>query len=327
LDALVEMIDSMEAEGGRQRIMGSTSAVKLNLERIVSGAQLPALPQSAIRLLELGQDPNNGPAEFACPIESDPGLAAQVLRFVNSSYFGFAGEISSVRHAITLVGIRTIKNFALWSAVFSLLPNPRCGPFDLKSLRQDSLRRALFARLLANLLSVGEKEREEVFSAALLQDMAVPLLAKEAPDLYASLLQRRNKGKVRLSHLEREQFGWTHAEAGAMIARKWSFPEGFAKLIGGHTELDGCAGQGCEEPGVVAVAISALLPAIEDPTWNEWPEFEQAYQKVVPHGAPPAVELLSRTDQQVEELAPALKLAIPKKPLVDIYNEVVVGEG
>ena len=114
--------------------------------------QLPALPQSAIRLLELSQDPANGPAEFAVPIEADPGLTGQVLRFVNSSYFGFAREISSIKLAITLAGIRTIKNFALWSAVFSLMPNPRCGPFDLKSLWQDSLRRALFARAAAKLL-------------------------------------------------------------------------------------------------------------------------------------------------------------------------------
>ena len=43
----------------------------IDLEKILAGAQLPALPQSAIRLLELSKDPNNGPAEFAQPIETD----------------------------------------------------------------------------------------------------------------------------------------------------------------------------------------------------------------------------------------------------------------
>ena len=84
-----------------------------SLKDLLAGAQLPALPQSAIRLLELSQDPNKSPSEFATPIEADPGLAGQVLRFVNSSYFGFAREISSVKLAIQLVGIRTVKNFAL----------------------------------------------------------------------------------------------------------------------------------------------------------------------------------------------------------------------
>ena len=120
--------------------MPHNPVVSVDLKKVLCNAQLPALPQSAIRLLEMSRDPDNGPAEFAAPIESDPGLAGQVLRFVNSSYFGFSKEISSVKLAITLVGIRTIKNFALWSAVFSLMPNPKCGPFDLRSLWQDSLR-------------------------------------------------------------------------------------------------------------------------------------------------------------------------------------------
>ena len=123
---------------------------------------MPALPQSAVGLLQLSDDPDIGPAEYAAVIEADAGLAGQVLRFVNSSYFGFAREISSVKLAITLVGVRTIKNFSLWSAVFSLMPNPKCGPFDLKRLWQDSLCRALFARELARLL--GMSEVEEPFS-------------------------------------------------------------------------------------------------------------------------------------------------------------------
>ena len=52
----------------------------LRVESLLAGAQLPALPQSAIRLLQLSQDPENGPAEFAVPIESDPGLTGQVLK-------------------------------------------------------------------------------------------------------------------------------------------------------------------------------------------------------------------------------------------------------
>ena len=200
----------------------------IDLQRVLQGAQLPALPQSAIKLLELSQNPDNGPAEFARPIEVDPGLAGQVLKFVNSSFFGFSHEISSVKMAITLVGIRTIKNFSLWSAVFSLLPNPKCGPFDLKNLWQDSLRRGLFARAMAK--QMGLQEAEEAFSAALLQDMAIPLLAKELPQEYLALLTSRSDG-ARLSDLEQQRFGWNHASAAARMARSWKMPESFACLL------------------------------------------------------------------------------------------------
>jgi HD-like signal output (HDOD) protein len=294
--------------------------ISLDLKKILAGAQLPALPQSAIRLLELSQDPSNGPADFAVPIESDPGLAGQVLRFVNSSYFGFSREISSVKLSITLVGIRTIKNFALWSAVFSLMPNPKCGPFDLKSLWQDSLRRALFARAMGKLQ--GMKEAEEAFSAALLQDMAVPLLAKEAPAVYAKLLASRDNGRRRLSTLERQLFGWTHAEAAGIMARQWNLPEDFATLIEGHQDVDQWLAEPKSDPGMLAVAMSALLPTVADPVWNEGPKLEACYEKAAPKGGPSLADLLAKIDREFADFAPILKIANPAKSLVECHSEL-----
>ena len=89
----------LSTEHGVQQIMANQNGPSADLKKILAGAQLPALPQSAVRLLELSQDPSNGPEDLAVPIESDPGLAGQVLRFVNSSYFGFSREISSVKLA------------------------------------------------------------------------------------------------------------------------------------------------------------------------------------------------------------------------------------
>ncbi|NQU19659.1 MAG: HDOD domain-containing protein [Candidatus Nealsonbacteria bacterium] len=303
--------------------MSSTSVAKIDPRKLLAGAQLPALPQSAIRLLELSQDPDNGPGEFTVPIESDPGLAGQVLRFVNSSYFGFSREISSVKLAITLVGIRTIKNFALWSAVFSLMPNPRCGPFDLKKLWQDSLRRALFARAVAKL--IGVKEPEEPFAAALLQDMAVPLLAKEAPQLYEKLLETRENG-MRLSALEQRVCGWTHAEAGGIMARGWNLPESFSVLVESHLDVERWAAQPEAEGDKLSVALSALLPCSADPTWNEHALFDEYYQKICPSGGPSVPEILVQIDDEFTEFAPLLKLATPGKSLVDYHNEAVADD-
>jgi HD-like signal output (HDOD) protein len=282
------------------------------LKELLSSAQLPALPQSAIRLLELSQNADNGPAEFAVPIESDPGLTGQVLKFVNSSYFGFSREISSVKLAITLVGIRTIKNFSLWSAVFSLMPNPKCGPFDLKALWQDSLRRALFARAFGKIL--GLKDSEDLFAGALLQDMAIPLLAKEQPAKYLKLLESRREGETRLSDLEKAEFGWTHAEAAGFMARQWSLPEEFAQLIEAHTQLDHYLAEGCKDHGKVSVALSALLPAAHDDEWFERQKFLAAFDKLS-GGRRSIDEIFAQIDHEFTEFAPVLKLATPGKSL------------
>ena len=293
----------------------STTTVDLN--QLLAGAQLPALPQSAIRLLELSQDPDNGPPEFALPIEADPGLTGQVLRFVNSSYFGFSREISSVRLAITLVGVRTIKNFALWSAVFSLMPNPKCGPFDLKNLWQDSLRRGLFARALGKAL--GMKDAEDLFAAALLQDMAVPLLAKELPEEYEQLLEARSTGEKRLSDLERERFGWTHADAAAQMARSWSLPDEFASLIEAHAGLDEAAAQATTEPGPFAVALSSLLPVAADDAWFDRERFLDACAKA--SVTDKLEEIFATVDEQYQEFGPVLKVSTSGKPLVEYLQE------
>lgn len=297
----------------------------IRLEQLLACAQLPALPQSAIRVLELSKDPENGPAEFAVPIEADPGLTGQVLRFVNSSYFGFSREISNVKLAITMVGVRTIKNFALWSAVFSIMPNPKCGPFELKSLWQDSLRRGLFARNVSRLL--GVREVEEPFAAALLQDMAIPVLAKELSSDYDALLEARQRGRVRLSVLERQRFGWSHADAGAQLVERWNLPQGFAELVGRHTSIEELLGDDAAPREQLAVALSSLLPATGDDAWHECQQFEACCQ-ALPAGEPASVvELLEKTDGDFREFAPILKLSESGKTLVQRYHDAVQPAG
>ncbi len=289
------------------------AASSIDLDAILDAGHLPALPQSAISILELAQNPENGPGEFAPPIEADPGLTSQVLKFVNSSYFGFSREISSVRLAITLVGVRTMKNFVLWSAVFSLMPNPKCGPFDLRQLWQDSLRRAIFARRVARIL--GYKEAEECFAAALLQDMAVPLLAKESPEVYAELLERRDGGRQRLSSLEQERFGWTHAEIAAQMAGRWNLPDELAELLAHHIDVDAVLDAGT--PAALAVALSSQIAAVADEQWFDLPALREKYDQVRPQGTPELADVLAEVDSDFAEFAPILNLPLPEQTLVE----------
>lgn len=291
----------------------------IKLSDVLNVRHLPAMPQTAVAILNISRDPKNGPIEYSVAIEADPGLTVQILKFVNSSYFGFRNEITNIRQAIALVGTRTIKNFALYTAVFSMVPNPRCQSFDLNKLWQDSLRRALFARRMAKVL--GVKEAEEPFAAALLQDMAVPLLAKEAPEAYKKLFgaRKNSNANVRLSRLEEHVFGWTHAEAAGIIARQWKLPETFAKLIEDHLDVERWSRHADSEPERLAVSLSALLPTTGDSDWSECDIFERYYRRTKPVGAPGIEELLEETDREYADFAPVLKLAVPEKSLVDRF--------
>ena len=290
-----------------------------DLEEVLANAQLPALPQSAIKLLELSKDSANGPADYAKPIEADAGLMSQVLRVVISSYFGFSREIACVQQAITLVGVRTVKNFALWNAVFSVVPNPKFGPFDLKNLWQDSLRRAVFARMMGRKLKLANSE--DLFAAALLQDIAIPMLLKSLPDEYEKLIARRAIDRIRLSSLERELFGWDHAEAAAALVRSWHLPEEFAVLIERHPSLDELLTSRPPQLDASCVALASLLPACKDQDWHELNEFIAGLEKLAPGTSKELNQLLETTDKQFTDFAPLLKLPCPPSTLLSSMNE------
>ncbi|MCA9133566.1 MAG: HDOD domain-containing protein [Planctomycetales bacterium] len=294
------------------------------MNSVLESAQLPALPQTAIRLLELAQDASNGPAEFARPIEADAGLMGQVLRFVNSSYFGFTREISSIKQALALVGVRTIKNFALWSAVFSLVPDPKFGPFDLKKLWQDSLRRAVFARILGKSLKLSNAE--DLFAAALLQDMAIPLLLKELPEQYEALIERRGSEGLRLSQLEQEFFGWDHAQAAAALVRNWRLPEEFATLIERHPNFNELVGNEPPLLDAACVALAALLPACQDDSWEEYHACKSGLQRLGIDTAESMAAILAEADATFQEFAPIMKLPIPDRSLSQWFVLAQFGE-
>ncbi len=289
------------------------------LEDVFRTELLPALPHSAISLLQLSQRDDGGPNEFAKPIEADPGLMGQVLKFVNSSYFGFSREITGIQQALTLVGTRAITNFALWNAVFSVIPNPKFGPFDLKGLWQDSLRRAIFARKLGRALSLSNAE--DLFAGALLQDMAIPLLLKELPAEYESLVQRRVSEGRRLSGLEREMFGWDHAEAAALLAERWNLPENFVELIGKHTDLDDLLAAGEAGKANACVALASLLPSCTDETWSERDEFDAGFAELLAGDIDSLESLLAEVDESTAEFAPLLKLPAPQMTLVQFMSQ------
>ncbi len=294
-----------------------TATATEDLEKLLSAGQLPALPQSAIALLQLSQNPNAGPPEFSKPIEADPGLMGQVLKFVNSSYFGFSREIGSVQQALTLVGTRAITNFALWNAVFSVIPNPKFGPFDLKGLWQDSLRRALLARGLGKQMKLPNAE--DLFAGALLQDMAIPLLLKEMPEQYQILVERRASEGRRLSGLERDAFGWDHADAAAWLAQKWCLPVEFVDLIRDHTQLEGLLEQGTSARSGSCVALASMLPSCADQDWNEKLEFTSGFERLTTGQGVDLDALLEEVDTKTADFAPLLKLPVPARSLTEYW--------
>jgi HD-like signal output (HDOD) protein len=161
---------------------------------------------------------------------------------------------------------------------------------------------------------LGQADSEDLFAAALLQDMAVPLLAKELPEDYNKLFNGRHGGRTRLSELEMERFGWTHAEAAGIMARRWSLPETFADLIEIHASFEELVANGATA-GQVAVSLSALLPSVQDSGWFEREQFVDAFRRLTHKETSDLSAMFVEIDAGFEEFAPVLKLSTPAQSL------------
>ena len=119
--------------------------------------------------------------------------------------------------------------------------------------------------------------------------------------------------------MERARFGWTHAEAAAKIAQKWRLPDEFGRLIAAHAAAGTLRIPRHDDPGALAVAISALLPAGIDESWYERDAFEATYFAAGGRLTPPLVETLDEVDAEFAEFAPILEMAKPPKSLVELF--------
>ncbi len=162
---------------------------------------------------------------------------------------------------------------------------------------------------------------EDLFAGALLQDMAIPLLLKELPQEYSELVERRASEGRRLSGLEHELFGWDHADAAAMLAKRWNLPDEFVTLIAQHTHLDDLLSGSVVNREAACVALASLLPSCSDAQWDERGEFVAGYQKLSGQDESELAELFAKVDEATNEFAPILKLPVPKKSLSDILKQ------
>jgi HD-like signal output (HDOD) protein len=297
-----------------ERPMSDESA-REELRRILVTAQLPAMPNSALSVLKMDNDLSKvNIDDLARPIEADPGLAAQVLKFLNSSAFGFQSMVTNIRQGAALVGIRIVKNFVLWKAVFSLIPKSKTGTFDVGMLWQDSLRRAMFARYL--LLETQKGDAEMAFAGALLQDMSIPLLLKVKSADYSPLLDSLVKAKTqRLSELEDEYFGWNHADANFVLGHHWKLPEILIDLISNHLKVNEIATNFKQHPERAIVALSALVPSVAYAEWSERELFIHSFESCLPGKSRLFATLFDRVDQDFDEYASLLQIPPPKQSL------------
>lgn len=181
----------------------------LLLAKIKGNPQLPSLPAVAVRVLELAKQSNASVENVTKVISSDPALAAKVLKTVNSSFYGLPHQVSTISHALVLLGMQTVKTLALGFSLASGLNAGKSSRFDYVRFWRQSLFSAVAARTLAKVL--GDREPEEAFLAGLLSDIGTLAMHRGLGAEYDVLLEACGGDQVELVRLSREKFDLDHA--------------------------------------------------------------------------------------------------------------------
>jgi HD-like signal output (HDOD) protein len=202
------------------------------LRALLAGYELPSFPGLVMEALSLLRDPDSSMTDVARRLEADPGIHVKVLQMVNSAAFALSNKVTNVHRAVTLLGRSRLETLILTHAVSKTVGKDAAPAIDMKQFWFASARRAFVARSLATRLHPAT--RMEAFTAGLLQDMAVPVLARVRSEHYPSILDEWRADGVGLDRLERDRLGYDHPAVGMLMAEEWGLPDGLVVAIAGH---------------------------------------------------------------------------------------------
>lgn len=207
-----------------------------SLRRLVAGMQrIPSQPTLFAEIKKEAESETSSLKSIGAIIAKDMGMTAKVIQLVNSAYFGLNGTVSTAQQAVNLLGLDTIQALVLTVHVFSQFPRVMGGPlFQIDRLWAESLETGALARALAKAENASAREIEQAYTAGLLHDVGVLVLAANVRDQYDAVLRTASEERVPVWEVERREFGATHAEVGAYLLGLWGLEAPIVEAVAFH---------------------------------------------------------------------------------------------
>jgi len=205
--------------------------------------KIPSLPTSVAKVLEICNNQQTSPVDLNQVISLDPVLVGQVLKLINSAYYGLGQPVTNLARAIIMLGINTVKNLALSTVVLGHLASksPPAG-LDMQGFWRHSLCVGVLAKLLAGKRGIDSRYADEYFTAGILHDIGkIPINTVLAKD-YMYTISVADKNRDSLYRTEEISMGLTHCDAGVMIASAWKLEGAIWDAIVCHHECEEYAG-------------------------------------------------------------------------------------
>lgn len=260
-----------------------------------SMVKLPSLPDTYWELTRLAEDPDAGIADMAKVVETDPAMSVKVLQLVNSAYFGLAQRTESIVKAVTYLGIENLKGLLVAAHVFGA-DSPPVEGLSLDQMRDDAVLTANLARQIVR----DPKSADTAFSAGIVRDVGMLVLASDTSKPYAAVLRKARETGRQLAAVEKEELGVTHGAVGGYLLGVWGVPFVLAETVTYH-DLPGAVTEGSREvlaavhlaDGLVASARAGVDPVTSGNLDSAFLE-QMGLLKELPKWQAKASELLGR---------------------------------
>lgn len=286
----------------------------------VDTGRLPIPPSGLALVLRAAEEPETALSRLSALVEKEPALTAHVLKLSNSAAYGVGRPVRSVAQATILLGARAVRNMAVTQLIEVMVRRVDSGRFDTESFWEHSLRRAAAALAIAEL--AGYEEPSEAFSAGLIQDLGVLVMAVARPDLALDLTAAMGAPlDVRLPR-ERELFGEDHAAFFGRFATTWGVPTELVQAIAAHHQRPDELDAGASRRVARLAEILRLGDLVADlmstaPTFPRLAGLQEAFAAMpsrVPLEPEPIFEKVATT---VREMAALLNVRLGAQPSWD----------
>ncbi len=217
--------------------------------------KMPSLPTSVSKVVEICNNPNTSPADLNKVISMDPVLMGNVMKLINSAYYGLSQQVTSLVRAIIMLGINTVKNLSLSTAIMGNLSSKKnFQAINMEGFWRHSLCVGATAKLIAKYTNVDTKSLESYFIAGLLHDIGKIPLNNQFAKEYITAMSYSDRDQQPLYKSETMAIGINHAEAGQLVAHAWKLGDEIKDAIIYHHSVETYKGE--NENIVYAVAAA-----------------------------------------------------------------------
>jgi HD-like signal output (HDOD) protein len=207
------------------------AAILKSLENI---STLPTLPIVIEKITRLLHNPQTSAEEIGKAITTDQALASKVLKLVNSAFYGFPGKISTITHAVVILGFATVKNVVLTASIFDVFTKKTSlnSNFDLSKFWFHSIACGAASQCIAK--HIGFSQKEECFIAGLIHDVGKIILCNYLPEEFDLVVQNINQKNCLFYESEKEMLHLTHEDLGGIVAARWNLPKPLQDAVKHH---------------------------------------------------------------------------------------------